>query len=241
MTTELGLLNDPWVIGVAGGIISSIVVAFISRFIFSRRDQREYFQRINQANQEILYAIRPGISEGLIPSIEVIKEMILATGRKYDVETKSMYTLDDISSELIKEIMDSSFISTKTKKDYCELLSNVKEQKSGPEVESQESKQRVSHRYQQQLVLTTSILVGALTMTSVFVLFEHQSGSILSEPANLLLITVPAIVAVLIAIVSVIVRDVQRFSVQRMNIKFGPFQAEFSESKKEREKQSGQQ
>ena len=121
-----------------------------------------------------------------------------------------MYDLDEILSELVKGIMDSIFISTKTKKDYCDLLTSIKEKTNETEIETQGGKERASNRYQQQLVFTTSILVGALTMTSVFVLFESESGNILSEPENILLIAVPAIVAVLIAFVSVIVRDVNR-------------------------------
>ncbi len=53
-----------WAIGIGGGILSGLIVAYISRLIFSKRDNREYAQKILQANNEVLYAVRPGISEG---------------------------------------------------------------------------------------------------------------------------------------------------------------------------------
>ena len=44
----------------------------ISKSIFSKRDNREYAQKISQANHEVLYAVRPGISEGVIPNNGVL-------------------------------------------------------------------------------------------------------------------------------------------------------------------------
>jgi hypothetical protein len=96
----MDLFNNPWVVGIAGGILSGLVVAWITRKIFSKRDNREYFQKVHAANQEVLYAIRPGISEEKIPTIEVIKHLISATARKYSIESSSMLTLSEISSEL---------------------------------------------------------------------------------------------------------------------------------------------
>ena len=59
------LFNNPWFVGIGGGILSGLIVAYISRLIFSRRDNREYAQKVSQANHEVLYAVRPGISEVL--------------------------------------------------------------------------------------------------------------------------------------------------------------------------------
>jgi len=73
------ILNNPWVIGIGGGVISGFVVMLITRHLFSRRDNREYNQRVVTANQEVIYAIRPGISEGVIPSQNVVASLIDAT------------------------------------------------------------------------------------------------------------------------------------------------------------------
>src|SRR3990167_2316033 len=123
----MDLLNNAWVVGIGGGILSGFVVAYISRLIFSRRDSREYAQKISQANHEILYAVRPGISEGVIPTNEVLRSLTSATARKYGVEISDMHDLNAISSELIKEVMDSSFISATAKREFCEKLSSIKE------------------------------------------------------------------------------------------------------------------
>jgi hypothetical protein len=104
------LLNNAWVIGLGAGVLSSLFVAIITRRIFSKRDNREYLQKVQGANSEVLYAIRPGISEGVIPDRVIVNHIIQATARKYSVDIDSMHNLDTLASDLIKEVMDSSFI-----------------------------------------------------------------------------------------------------------------------------------
>ncbi len=119
------ILNNPWVIGIGGGILSGFIVTFVSRAILSRRDRREYNQKVLSANREIIYAIRPGISEGHIPDNGVAEALMKATARKYGVDSKDLYTPPEIAQELTKEVMDSSFISSKTKGEYCAKLSTL--------------------------------------------------------------------------------------------------------------------
>lgn len=227
------LLNNPWFIGIGGGILSGLIVAFVSRFIFSRRDRREYLQRVTLANNDVLYAIRPGISEGCIPPAEIIRSMISATARKYGVDESSMYNLDDIASELIKEVMDSSFISANVKKDFCQMLCTIREPEHGDALTSSESELEVSNRYRRQLVFTTSTLVGSLTTVLVFVF--SKSGKVFAKPEHIILLAVPAVVAVLAAIVSVIFRDIERLRLRSMDINLGPIRAELSGSRDKEE------
>lgn len=49
------ILNNAWVTGIGGGIISSLIVFFVTRYFFSKREKREYLQKIETANNEILY------------------------------------------------------------------------------------------------------------------------------------------------------------------------------------------
>jgi hypothetical protein len=122
-------LKNPWVIGIGGGILSGLIVTLISRYIFSKRENREYLQKVLSANREILYAIKPSISEGLLPTQEVVMSLIFSTSRKYGIEENDMHSAEQIANDLIKEVMDSSFISAKTKTDYCTHLTQLKKPK----------------------------------------------------------------------------------------------------------------
>jgi hypothetical protein len=116
------ILSNPWFIGIGGGILSGLIVTVISRALLSRRDDREYAQKVLGANREVVYAVRPGISEGLVPTVDVLDSLVEATSRKYGVDRKDLYRPFEIAQELMKEVMDSSFISAKTKEDYCTRL-----------------------------------------------------------------------------------------------------------------------
>jgi hypothetical protein len=118
--------GNPWVIGIVGGIPSGFVVNWISRYTLGRRENREYLQKILGANREIVYAVRPGISEGQIPAQEVLQALVNATARRYGVEPKDLFGPQEIAEELTKEVMDSSFISSSQKADYCQKLTILK-------------------------------------------------------------------------------------------------------------------
>jgi hypothetical protein len=120
-------INNPWFVGIGGGILSGLAATWISRFVFSKRDNREYAQKVAATNREVIYSLRPGISEGVIPDSEIVDALIAATCRKYGVSEKDAYDIFDICEELIKEVMDSSFISSTTKIEFCTKLLKLQE------------------------------------------------------------------------------------------------------------------
>lgn len=116
------ILSNPWFVGIVGGILSGLLTTVISRSVFSRRDKREYVQRIATANRDVVYAIRSGIPEGEVPSFEIVEAMIASAARKYGVETSDMLGPKEVAEDLVKEVMDSSFISAKSKAGFCTQL-----------------------------------------------------------------------------------------------------------------------
>lgn len=180
------ILNNPWVIGIGGGILSGFIVTFVSRAILSRRDTREYNQKVLSANREIIYAIRPGISEGHIPGSGVAEALMKATARKYGVDSKDLYTPPEIAQELIKEVMDSSFISSKTKDEYCAKLSTLSPLFSeGNVIELVKSAGDRSLKgssgiedYRSRMVKMMSMMMGILAAMMTVVLAFTKSGLI---------------------------------------------------------------
>ena len=86
------LLSNGWVVGIGGGIFSGLIVTWLTRTLFSKKDQKELAINISSANREILYAIRPEISESSLPSTDVIEALKNATARKYKVEPERLYS-----------------------------------------------------------------------------------------------------------------------------------------------------
>ncbi|WIG83242.1 hypothetical protein KFZ68_15100 [Photobacterium damselae] len=173
----MDLLNNTWVVGIGGGILSGLIVTLITRYFFSKKDNKEYAQKIASVNREVVYALRPGISEGYIPDEEVMNSLINATARKYRVERSDVYQAKQIAEELIKEIMDSSFISSDTKKSYCSTLAHLVSVSSSDDqlaleeferktIES-DYRQKQSERMSAMFGMTAAMLTMAATLTSL--------------------------------------------------------------------------
>ncbi|MGB6192663.1 MAG: hypothetical protein WBF42_09360, partial [Terracidiphilus sp.] len=111
-------LSNPWVVGLGTGVLSGLFVTWV----LSRRKDREYLQRVAIANREVVYAIRIGIPEGVIPPAEVVAALVHSTARRYDVAAGDLYTHVQIAEELIKEVMDSTFLSAARKAEYCTAI-----------------------------------------------------------------------------------------------------------------------
>ena len=107
---------------------SGLLVTWLLRVLISKRKTREYKQQLSSANREVIYSIRAGIPEGNMPSGEVIEAMIHATARRYEVEASELYTISELIEELVKEVMDTSFLSSQKKEEYCSSLLELKAQ-----------------------------------------------------------------------------------------------------------------
>ncbi|BDD03760.1 hypothetical protein [Aureibacter tunicatorum] len=119
------IINNPWVTGIGGGIISSLIVFFATRYFFGKREKKEYTQKIETANNEILYSIRPLVIDKKIPSLNILSSVILATAKKYGVKKEDLYNEYSLSNDLINEIMANSFLSSDQKIEFCELLQGM--------------------------------------------------------------------------------------------------------------------
>jgi hypothetical protein len=111
----LSRINNPWFIGIATGVIAAGLIWLVSRLFLSKKDSREYIQKVTSANRDIIIAIRPGISEGQIPSRPILEALINSTVRRYSVSSADLYNPTQVAEELIKEVMDTSFLSSAQK------------------------------------------------------------------------------------------------------------------------------
>ena len=66
------LVNNSWITGIGGSLFSGFVVFFVTRYFFSDRSQKELAQKATSANRDIIFAIRAGIPEGIIPTPDTV-------------------------------------------------------------------------------------------------------------------------------------------------------------------------
>lgn len=116
--------SNPWVTGILGGIISGIIVYFITNFISEKRQNKEYKQKISSANRDVIYLIRTCIPDGNMPDKILINMLIDSVARKYSVNKIDMLNMNQIYSDISREIMDSYFIATEKKMELCGMVIN---------------------------------------------------------------------------------------------------------------------
>jgi hypothetical protein len=172
-------LDNPWVIGIGGGVLSGFLVTIFSRYLFQKRDNREYMQRVASVNREVLYTLRHGISEGMIPSVSIIMSLIISTARRYGVDEKDAYGPSVIADELVKEVMDSSFISSKIKNDFCERIVRIKQDVARPVTTEVPKVSEAIFDYRRRVWTAVSMMLGLVTgfMSTLFVLTKIKDTS----------------------------------------------------------------
>lgn len=211
----MDILNNAWVVGIGGGLLSGLLVTLITRYIFSKKDDKEYVQKLATVNKEVVYALRPGISEGHIPDEEVLSSLINATARKYKVARDDVFRPKQIAEELIKEILDSSFISSETKKNYCETLAHlIKEREQASQALDLKTVEEVERKisesdYRSRLVTRMSAILGltaAMGTMSVTLIKDLgiSSGGGISKIFDLAAPSFTVVLATMVAMVSMV-------------------------------------
>lgn len=190
-------LNDPWVIGIGGGILSGLIVTGVSRWIFSGRDRKEHLSKVSSANREVVYAIRQGIPEDRVPTRQIVEALISSTARKYGLPTSDLNPPQDVASDLVKEVMDSSFISAEKKDQYClALLDKLSAEKADSD---QKIREKVANRVladeqRSRLLWMMSGTLGmtAAGMSTALAIFVRESDIVLPQS---IIVLVPAAIA----------------------------------------------
>lgn len=171
------LINNPWVTGIGGGLVSSLIVFFLTRYFLSKKENREYNQKVRTANNELLYSIRPHVVDKELPTKEMVYSLKSSIARKYEVSEPDLFSEYDVSSELTNEIMSNSFLSSGQKLEFCSLANKLKELDKAAENEnvkfvfSREGK-GVSPTYVSTLLAT---MIGA---TATILVFINEKGKV---------------------------------------------------------------
>ncbi len=108
------------------GLIVSIIVTVLGSLLRGYREKKLYINKVNMANIEVFNAIKILIPEKRLLEKEMLTSLHNATADKYKVKAKDMNSLYLILDELIKEILESSFLTHKEKVEYCNIISDAK-------------------------------------------------------------------------------------------------------------------
>lgn len=122
------LIANPWIVGIGGGVISSLIVFFITKFFLSKKENKEYEQKVRLATNEVVYAVRPLVIDKAIPANDVLAALRSAIAVKYGVKVSDVIGIKQLVSMLVLEILSNSFLNSSQKNEYCNLLMTMKDE-----------------------------------------------------------------------------------------------------------------
>ena len=198
----MDILNNPWITGIGGGIISSLIVFFITQYLFRKKERREYLQKIKTANNEILYSIRPLVIDKKLPTNKVVSAIRLSTAKKYGIEQEDLYNTFSLYNDLVTEIMGNSFLSSDQKLDFFNLLKQMKSRQNTKEkVELLYilEKNSINSRYRSILIALFSFPIALISILRYTKKMETYSFDLFKE--NILLLSIIVVTSVSIFVI----------------------------------------
>lgn len=176
------ILKNSWFVGISTGIISGILVFFFTKWIMEKRGKMEYFKQVDNANKNVIEALKPYVAEKGLPNVKIFKALITATARSFSVDSKDMFSVSIYCEELIREIIKDVYVSNEKKQEYTDALAlymeNIEKTKKIPDIDSIDNIYTSLGKYKEnlrkQISIYISIMTAILVMVSSFLLTIHN-------------------------------------------------------------------
>lgn len=171
------IFQNNWFVGICTGIISGILVFFLTKWIMDRKSKSEYYKQIDNANQSVINPLKPYITDQGLPRRDIFAALISSVSRSFSVDEKDMYSIESYCEELIREIMSDIYVSNDKKQEYSLMLAEYKNKlKLEPGAKQKDTDiimEMKEERYSRKIRTFASVylsIVTALfsTITSVF-------------------------------------------------------------------------
>lgn len=115
--------SNSWVIS----FITGLLVYFLTKLWERLRERKQYKLAIFSANKEVFDTLKFAIPETVLPSVYVLRALHVSTAKQKNVKQEDMDSLNSIIFDLIKEIMESNFLSYENKIKYCMKLEELEQ------------------------------------------------------------------------------------------------------------------
>lgn len=175
MDKFIEFMQNAWVIGIAGGTISGIIVYYITVYVLDRKKKSDYRRNIAYANNAVLDVLRPYIANSGLPNKKELEAIINSISRQYGVKHDEMNSISTFYEDLVLEFIGNLYIPDDVKKKNIErLLENIDILKNEIVVESKQAQAQMAKGKTVQVI---GILVGALSVIVSLLAGAIASGS----------------------------------------------------------------
>lgn len=197
MDKFIEFMQNAWVIGIAGGTISGIIVYYITVYVLDRKKKHDLKRNITYANNAVLDILRPYIANSGLPDKRELEAIINSISRQYGVKCSEMSSITVFYEDLVVEFIGNLYIPDEVKKKNIEkLLENIEVLKNEEAIKSGQDQKQIAKG---KTVQTIGIIVGTLSTT-----LSILSGAVLSGSGKgsfNLIVGIISVIAVVIVVV----------------------------------------
>lgn len=112
------ILSNSWVQSIVAGIIVSGIFELINYL----KEEKDYIKRVKNANEEFYTLILGILAENKVPEISILKRSLKGIAVKHTVKYSDISNVDHIFNLIVKETMQSNFLTYETKLELCNKL-----------------------------------------------------------------------------------------------------------------------
>lgn len=120
--------NNAWFVGIAGGIISGFIVFIITNFIVNKINKKDYYKSVKEVNFKISKMLIMSISEGKIPSPQVVDSLLSSLAKRNNLQLKDINSAEETYNDLITELFETNFIPIDRKQTLANELIQAKDE-----------------------------------------------------------------------------------------------------------------
>lgn len=211
-----GIFNNQWVMNIGTGLILYIITTIISKIILNKATNKERQRQIDNANKEIIRILKPYVVNKNILNKMIITSIISSVARKYNLSVNEILDVKSICEELIREILESSYVDNEKKSEYAVYLNDIIESyKSFDDIKERvvllsESESRLKN-YKNIYSLLSFCMMSIVLVISIFVTIfsekEYEFYSSVSEPIQITMLILIAEIGMMLPAMVLIVKN----------------------------------
>jgi hypothetical protein len=178
-------LDNPWFIGIAGGILSGLLVFALTYWLQSRlsgkRLHEERERQVEQANREVLVCLRPYVASNGLPSPSSINAILASAARQYGLNTDDLLGVPALCSQLLREVLSNPYVPADQKRRFAEDFAAYRE-KLGASQRDTETLPATSSAWRAETKfasVSSSITAALVTMAGVVM----SAVAVLADPS----------------------------------------------------------
>lgn len=194
------IINNQWIINIGTGLVVYIVTTIISRVILNKATNNEKQKQIQKANKEIIRILKPYVVEKNILTEAIISSVRKSVAREYNVISEEVFSVKDICEELIREILQSSYVDSQKKSEYIyylnDIIENLKKEKNlekSLELVLEYNRLQIHNENKFLKRLSICMMIIVLIISIIITIFEkNRNASLfyLSEPAQITILII---------------------------------------------------